>query len=130
MENLHEINANIVKNLTYYRKSAGLTQAELAEKINYSDKSISKWESGNGVPDIYILIQLAKLYGVTVNDLVYGDAEKKTVNLKKKAFSGFFWKFSERISAQLVSLIVSIILFTLFFLILLNTYQLKNSHFP
>lgn len=86
MENLHEINTNIVKNLTYYRKSAGLTQAELAEKINYSDKSISKWESGNGVPDIYILIQLAKLYGVTVNDLVYGDAEKKTVDVKKKTF--------------------------------------------
>ncbi len=54
----------------YYRKAAGLTQAELAEKINYSDKSVSKWESGNGVPDVYTLMQLAELYGVTLNDLV------------------------------------------------------------
>lgn len=70
MENSTEINQKIAKNLACYRKAAGLTQAELAEKINYSDKSVSKWESGNGVPDIYILLQLAELYGVTVNDLV------------------------------------------------------------
>ena len=56
--------------MSFYRKAAGLTQAELAEKINYSDKSISKWESGNGAPDVYTLLQLAQLYGVTLNDLV------------------------------------------------------------
>ncbi len=70
MANTNEINAKIAKNLTAYRKAAGLTQAELAEKINYSDKSVSKWESGNGVPDVYTLMQLATLFGVTLNDLV------------------------------------------------------------
>ena len=70
MENISETNKLIAKNLTYYRKAAGWTQAELAEKINYSDKSVSKWESGNGVPDVYTLLQLAELYGVTLNDLV------------------------------------------------------------
>ena len=70
MANTNEINAKIAKNLTAYRKAAGLTQAELAEKINYSDKSVSKWESGNGVPDVYTLMQLAALFGVTLNDLV------------------------------------------------------------
>lgn len=70
MENTAEINEKIAKNLIYYRKAAGLTQAELAEKINYSDKSVSKWESGNGVPDIYILLQLAKLYKISLNQLV------------------------------------------------------------
>lgn len=70
MENNNEINKIIAKNLTTYRKKAGLTQAELAEKINYSDKSVSKWESGNGVPDVYTLTQLAQLYGVTLNDFV------------------------------------------------------------
>lgn len=70
MENNNEINKIIAKNLTAYRKKAGLTQAELAEKINYSDKSVSKWESGNGVPDVYTLAQLAQLYGVTLNDFV------------------------------------------------------------
>lgn len=82
MENLDATNQRIAKNLIRYRKAANLTQAELAQKINYSDKSVSKWESGNGVPDIYILLKLAELYGVTVNDLVYegtsAPAPKKT----------------------------------------------------
>jgi transcriptional regulator with XRE-family HTH domain len=70
MENNIEINQRIAKNLMHYRKAAGFTQAELAEKINYSDKSVSKWESGNGVPDIYTLMQLAELYGITVDTLI------------------------------------------------------------
>ena len=77
MENNTEINKIIAKNLTFYRKETGLTQAELAEKINYSDKSVSKWESGNGVPDVYTLMQLAELYGVTLNDLVRVDEPVK-----------------------------------------------------
>lgn len=70
MENISETNKIIAKNLAYYRKMAGWTQAELAEKINYSDKSVSKWESGNGAPDVYTLLLIAELYGVTLNDLV------------------------------------------------------------
>ena len=73
MEHIEEttvINERIAKNLAYYRKLSGLTQAELAQKINYSDKSVSKWESANGVPDVYVLLKLADLYGVTVHDLV------------------------------------------------------------
>ena len=77
-----KVNERIAKNLTFYRKAAGFTQAELAQKINYSDKSVSKWESANGVPDIYILLQLASLYGVTVNDLVSEELPQKPV-LKK-----------------------------------------------
>ncbi len=73
MENFESnqtVNERIAKNLIFYRKRAGLTQAELAERINYSDKSISKWESANGIPDVYILLKLANLYGVTINHLV------------------------------------------------------------
>ena len=86
MENITEINQKIAKNLAYYRKAAGYTQAELAEKINYSDKSVSKWESGGGIPDVYILMQLAKLYKVTLNDLV-GEENKAPVG-KKTATAG------------------------------------------
>ena len=87
MESTNEINAKIAKNLVYYRKRAGLTQAELAEKINYSDKSVSKWELGNGVPDVYILVQLAALYDVTVNDLL-GDCDKEKLQESKKRTTG------------------------------------------
>lgn len=77
MENNTEINKIIAKNLAFYRKEAGLTQAELAERINYSDKSVSKWESANGAPDVYTLMQLAELYGVTLNDLVRAEEPEK-----------------------------------------------------
>jgi transcriptional regulator with XRE-family HTH domain len=80
MENTHEINEKIAKNLAYYRKTAGLTQAELAQKINYSDKSVSKWESGGGIPDVYILMQLADLYGVSLDALVGKEEAKKSTS--------------------------------------------------
>lgn len=83
MENSNQINEKIGKNIAYYRKTLGLTQAELAEKINYSDKSVSKWESGNGAPDVYILLQLAELFNVTVNDLVGDNTPKKAKNISK-----------------------------------------------
>lgn len=58
----------VAANLAYYRKLNNTTQAELAERINYSDKSVSKWECAAGVPDIYVLALLADLYGVLVDD--------------------------------------------------------------
>lgn len=64
------VRSAIARNIAFFRKNAGHTQAELAEKLNYSDKSVSKWERGEGVPDIYVLMQIAQLYQVTVNDLI------------------------------------------------------------
>ena len=74
MDTLEEIVAN---NLTELRRNARLTQAELAEKINYSDKSVSKWERGEALPDLKVLMQLADLYGVTVDYFVTKDAGKQ-----------------------------------------------------
>lgn len=65
---MEELKYIISKNLIHFRTKAKLTQLELAEKLNYSDKSISKWEHGAGVPDIFILKQLADLYGIKVDD--------------------------------------------------------------
>ena len=78
MEKQNEILAD---NLTYYRKAAGFTQLEIAEKFNYSDKSISKWERGEGVPDIFILKSLADLYGITVDD--FFNKEKQRTRTSK-----------------------------------------------
>ena len=57
-------------NIAAYRKRDGLTQANLAEKLNYSDKAVSKWERGESIPDVLILMQLSELFGITINDLV------------------------------------------------------------
>ena len=60
----------IGSNIAAYRKREGLTQVSLAEKLNYSDKAVSKWERGESIPDVLTLMQLADLFGITVNDLV------------------------------------------------------------
>ena len=57
-------------NIAAHRKRCGLTQAGLAEKLNYSDKAISKWERGESVPDVMTLVQLAEQFDITVNDLL------------------------------------------------------------
>ena len=57
-------------NIINLRTAAGMTQAELGAKLNYSDKTISKWERGEAIPDAFVLTQLAELFGVTVDDLL------------------------------------------------------------
>jgi|SRR5690554_1308116 len=81
MMNELEFKKIVSENLQYYRKLKNLTQLELAEAINYSDKSISKWERGESLPDLFILAEIAKLYGITLNDLV---SPKKVKPAKKK----------------------------------------------
>lgn len=68
-----QLRLHIGANLTKYRKALGLTQVELAQKLNYSDKAVSKWERGESVPDVLTLTLIASQFGVTVNDLVYGE---------------------------------------------------------
>jgi len=61
---------NFGKNLAKYRKAAGLTQLQLAEKLNYTDKSISKWERGDGLPDVIMMSAIAEIFNVTIDDLL------------------------------------------------------------
>ena len=57
-------------NIATYRKVGRMTQAVLAEKLNYSDKAVSKWERGESMPDVLTLVQIADLFSVSVNDLL------------------------------------------------------------
>ena len=86
----YQIGANIAA----YRKRAGLTQVGLAEKLNYSDKAVSKWERGESVPDVLTLTQLAAQFDITVNDLLVdpealpgnpGTLEKAMTQVSEKA---------------------------------------------
>lgn len=65
-----KLKVQIGNNIAGYRKRENLTQAELADKLNYSDKAVSKWERGESVPDVMTLVQLAELFGVSINDMV------------------------------------------------------------
>ena len=60
----------VAKNISELRQKAGMTQMELAERLNYSDKAVSKWERGESVPDVSVLYEISRLFGVTVDRLV------------------------------------------------------------
>ena len=84
--NIQEI---LISNLISLRKSRSLTQIELGEKINYSDKTISKWENGDSCPNIEAVHKLAKFYDVSIDDLLSEDfqIDKKIVAEKQRSYS-------------------------------------------
>ncbi len=79
-----DLAVTVGKNIMRLRRMANMTQLDLAEKLNYSDKSISKWEQGNGMPDVRILVRLAELFNVSLDDLVRDHPEKQIVPKKTK----------------------------------------------
>ena len=76
------IKDNLSKNIIKYRKALSLTQAELAEKLNYSDKAVSKWERGEAVPDICVVSQLADFFGVSIDTLISTPKEEQPKSIK------------------------------------------------
>ena len=84
----------IGKFIAQCRKNKKLTQAQLAEKLNITDRAISKWETGNGMPDSSIMIDLCNILGIDVNELLSGEvikmedynkkAEENLLKLKKE----------------------------------------------
>ena len=91
---LEKLKNQIGTNIAVQRKRVGLTQAGLAEKLNYSDKAVSKWERGESMPDVLTLIQLAEQFEISVNDLLEdpnqlpgnpGKLEKAMTQVSEKA---------------------------------------------
>lgn len=81
----------IAQNLAALRKNSGMTQQQLAEKINYSDKAVSKWERGDGLPDVLVLKQIADLYGITVNDLLTRHKQLPLTKMRLKTLVAKRW---------------------------------------
>ncbi len=67
---MNEIKSIIAKNISELRLQNSMTQIELAQKLNYSDKAVSKWERGESIPDIGVLTNIADLFGVPLDYLV------------------------------------------------------------
>ena len=62
------------------RKETGLTQEELADKMNVSRRTVSRWETGSNLPDLAILVELADLYDVDMREIFNGERKNETVN--------------------------------------------------
>ena len=65
--------AKIGKFIAERRKQAGLTQAQLAEKLSITDRAVSKWETGRAMPDSSIMLELCAALEISVNDLLCGE---------------------------------------------------------
>lgn len=102
-----EFNKTVANNLVAYRKFNNLTQLALAEKLNYSDKAVSKWEHGESIPDAYVLKCIADLYGVTVNDLISPNKKPKSSPKKARMI------FVPLLSLCIVWIVATLVFFTL-----------------
>ena len=87
---MSDLNKVFADNLIFLRKHANLTQLELAERLSYSDKAVSKWERGKAIPDISVLMSIAAIFGITVDELMkeHKDGEKIGVSEDKRANIG------------------------------------------
>ena len=74
---MEDLKLIISKNIVILRRRKGITQAELAESLNYSDKAVSKWERGESLPDIAVLKAIADMFGVTVDYLISDEHPEK-----------------------------------------------------
>lgn len=100
---------SLIKNLVYFRKLNGYTQMDIAEKLGYSNKNISKWENGEITPDIYILSRLAEIYNVGVDELLCGEHGVATSNAQKEREENA--KLKRKVG------VLSLLIFTFFVLI-------------
>jgi len=98
-----KLKQRIGSNIAACRRRSNLTQAELAEKLNYSDKAVSKWERGESIPDVITLVQLAEQFGVSVNDLLLGIQSEK---VPPKAHKQTGSRVNRKVLQMLVSLLV------------------------
>ena len=116
-----KIKARIGSNIAERRKRAGLTQAGLAERLNYSDKAVSKWERGESVPDVLTMMQLAELFGVRVDDLLQDPALSGSLSEEepKKPLA------SKRVIQALSTTLVWFV--ALFFFVVISSFGLPSS---
>ena len=82
---LSELKLISASNIINLRTAHGMTQAELGARLNYSDKTISKWERGEAIPDASVLVQMAQLFGVTVDELLSAHNEWQPPQTEEEA---------------------------------------------
>ena len=66
------------------RKEKGITQEQMAEKLNISGRTVSRWETGNNMPDISLLIELAEFYDISIPEIVNGERKNEKMNEEVK----------------------------------------------
>ncbi|MBQ2866568.1 MAG: helix-turn-helix transcriptional regulator [Clostridia bacterium] len=105
----NELKVVIAKNIAALRSANGMTQIDLAEKLNYSDKAVSKWERAESIPDIFVLKQIADLFSVSVDYLLQEDHTNVPSSTVKEVIRKHNRGFITAISIILVWLLATFI---------------------
>lgn len=121
---MNDIKSAVAKNISELRQSRGMTQIELAEKLNYSDKAISKWERAESIPDITVLVTIAELFGVTLDYLV---REEHSVEERKEATNAPTPKYNRHLIAAMSVILVWFIALLVFVLLALFATSLTGE---
>ena len=128
---LEMLKNRIGTNIALQRKHCGLTQAGLAEKLNYSDKAVSKWERGESMPDVLTLMQLAEQFDISVSDLLEdpnqlpgnpGKLEKAMTQVSEKALKR---KADKNVILGLSTTLVWFVALLVF--VVISSFDLPNS---
>ena len=112
------------------RKSKGYTQQEVAESLYVTQKTVSRWENGEGIPDINIIVSVAEFYEVTVDELLKGERKNKEqaeYTIKQKSKSKFKLIDNKLSSKQNIFFIVSTSVICFFFMLCLILGLLVNE---
>ncbi len=83
------------------RKEKDLTQEDLAEKLNVSGRTVSRWETGANMPDISLLVELAEFYGVSIPEIINGERKSETMNEEVKETALSLSDYAEEINKKI-----------------------------
>ena len=101
---LEELKLITASNLINLRTGAGMTQAELGAKLNYSDKTISKWERAEAIPDAYVLTQIAEIFQVSVDSLLRSHDEWKPIPVEEPETEKISYSTTRIIGVAVISI--------------------------
>ena len=108
----------IASNIIRQRTNANMTQAELGEKLNYSDKTISKWERAEAVPDVLVLKRMAEIFGVSIDDLLNPPDQWNTPKVPPQSDDGRKYNSSAIIMVALAGIwTIAILVFIIFWVL-------------
>lgn len=114
----------IGKFIANLRKENNLSQLELAEKINISNKAISKWETGKGIPDSASLIELSKFFNISINEILLGERKNKNNQKELEQVPTIILKDNKKRIRKITSL--SLIIFSILIIIFLGYYFINT----
>lgn len=119
---MEDIKNIVAKNITELRLLNNMTQMELGEKLNFSDKTISKWERAESSPDISVLVEIADLFGVSLDYLVRAENIEEAVKENKNKEV----RYNRRVIAYISE---SVVWFIAIFAFIITTLIIRKTTF-